>query len=257
MNKKTVSIVSLFLGLLLLSALMMPAEAAAKQQKRFKFHSMVKGSGIMYWGIAGLPTIQWGVLEYSDILDDSEVKLSGASDAQEVPVEWPAVKALTLTNIQLDKMELTVIWTHEGTRYELCLRLLSTSETDGMYGLAWWPRQGDGLVSDTLGEVLYIGANLDYLQDPGLNMFNPLYATLQFVGTYKVNEVKQAISGNAWVSMAEFFGTGFYGKGVGLYLWINELDKYATFGWRSNELETTGWEQVPPAQVLEIYMKEK
>jgi len=52
MYKRTVSIISLFFALLLLSTLVTPAEAAAKQQKRFTFHSVVKGSGIMYWGIA-------------------------------------------------------------------------------------------------------------------------------------------------------------------------------------------------------------
>jgi len=236
---------------------MTPAEVAAKQQKRFVFHSVVKGSGIIYWGIVGLPTIHWGTQEYNDTLDDSEVNLAGSSDAQEEPVEWPAEEMLNLTNIQLDKREFTIIWTYEGTRYELRLRLLSTSETDGMYGWVWWPRQGDGLVYDTLGEGLYIGVNLDYSQDPELNMFNPQYATLQFVGTYKVNNVKQRISGHAWTGMSEYYGTGFYGKIVGLYLWINELGTYVTLGWRSRELETTGYEQVPPARVLNIYMKEK
>jgi hypothetical protein len=231
--------------------------AAAKQQKYVKFHSEVKGSGIMYWGIAGLPTVQWGTLEYSAILDDSEVNLAGSSDAQEVSVEWPALKMLTFTNIQFDKEELTIRWTYEGTRYELRLRLLSTSEPDGMYGEAWWPRQGDGLglVYDTLGEGLYIGVNLDY--SPDINMFNPEYATLQFEGTYKVDGEEQEISGLAWISVFEFFGEGFFGKAVGLYLWIESIGKYATLSWRSNELETTGWEQVPPAQVLNIYMKEK
>jgi hypothetical protein len=254
MYKRTVSIVPLLLGLLLLSALMMPT-AAAKQQKRFKFHSVVKGSGIMYWGIAGLPTFQWGEPEYSTILEDSEVNLACASDAQEGPVQWPALKMLTLTNIQFDKEEMTIRWTHEGTGYELRLRLLSTGETDGMYGMAMWPRQGDGLIHDTLGEALYIGVNLDY--SPDIEMLNPQHATLQFEGTYKVDGVEQEISGLAWIAVSEFLGEGFFGKAVGLYLWIESIGKYATFGWRSNELETTGWEQVPPAQVLNIYMKEK
>lgn len=256
MYKKTVAIVSLFLMLALLSTLMTPAEAAAKKQKRFEFHSVVKGSGGIYWGIAVLPTVHWGELEYSDVLDDSEVNLAGASDAKEELVEWPAVEMLNLTNIKLDKMELTIIWTYEGTRYELRLRLLSTSETDGMYGWVWWPRQGDGLVYDTLGEGLYIGVDLDYTTE---EMFNPEHSTLQFVGTYKVNKVKQVISGRAWIGVSEYFGTGFYGKAVGLYLWINELGKYATLGWYSKELvgAIPGTEQLPPARVLNIYMKEK
>lgn len=256
MLKRTMPIISLFLALLLLSTLMTPAEVAAKQQKRFVFHSVVKGSGIIYWGIVGLPTIHWGTQEYNDTLDDSEVNLAGSSDAQEEPVEWPAEEMLNLTNIQLDKREFTIIWTYEGTRYELRLRLLSTGETDGMYGLVWWPRQGDGLVYDTLGEALYIGVDLDYVTE---EMFNPNHGTLQFVGTYKVNKVKLVISGGACICMSEYFGTGFYGKAVALYLWINELSKYATLGWYSKELvgAIPGTEQVLPARVLNIYMKEK
>lgn len=256
MNKRTVWIISLFLALLMLPTLMIPAEAAAKKQKRFAFHSVVKGPGMIAWGIASLPTIHWGELEYDDVFDDSEVNFAGVSDAQEESAEYPAVKMLRLLDIRLDKAELTMVWTYEGTRYELRLRLLSTSDTDGMYGLAWWPRQGDGgLVYDTLGEVLYIGVDLDYVTE---EMFNPEHSTLQFVGTYKVNEVKQTISGNAWIGMDEFFGTGFYGKAVGLYLWINELEEYVTLGWVSNEkVGIPGTEQVPPAQVLNIYMKEK
>jgi len=236
---------------------MTPAEAAAKKQKRFEFHSVVKGSGGIYWGIAVLPTVQWGELEYSDILDDSEVNLAGTSGAQEVVDLPPYVeKVLNLTNIQLDKSELTITWTYDGTRYELRLRLLSTGETDGMYGLVWWPRQGDGLVYDTLGEALYIGVDLDYVTE---EMFNPNHGTLQFVGTYKVNKVKLVISGGACICMSEYFGTGFYGKAVALYLWINELSKYATLGWYSKELvgAIPGTEQVLPARVLNIYMKEK
>jgi len=59
--------------------------------------------------------------------------------------------------------------------------------------------------------------------------------------------------------MSEFFGEGFYGKTVGLYLWIDKLGKYVTLGWYSKELVGVipGTEQVPPAQVLNVYMKEK
>lgn len=155
-------------------------------------------------------------------MDDSGVNLARASDAQGVPVQWPALKMLTLTNIQFEKEELTIRWTHENTKYELRLRLQSTSETDGMYGIAMWPRQGDGLVYDTLGEGLYISVNLDY--SPDVEMFNPQHATLQFEGTYKVDSEEQEISGFVWIAVNEFFGEGFFGKAMGLYIWIDDID---------------------------------
>lgn len=256
--RKKIPIAPLFIAILISSTLAVPVLAKPKLQERVDFHSVVKGSGIMYWGAAFLPTVQWGTVEYSGTCADSEMNLAGTSDAQEVSAAYPVVKMLGLTNIQLSKMELTVTWTHDATTYELRLKFLSTIETDGLFGEAWWNTQGNPNVYDTLGDAFYLGVNMGYAADDS-EMLNPQHATMQFVGTYKAGSSEQAISGNAWIAIIEFFGEGLYGKAVSLYLWINGLDTYATLSWGSKELVAyaTGWEQVPSAQVINIYVKAK
>ena len=256
MYKRTALVASLLLAIVLLSAIMIPAQASAKQQKQLKFQSIIKGPGILYWGIAKLPTISWGSQEYSDTLDESDVKIAGISDAQGVVPPNPTVeKMLELSNIQLDKMELTAGWT-TPSMHELRLRFESTVETDGVYVESWWPNDiGEWNI---LGDALQYGFNQNYANDE-LEQYNPVHATLQITGTYKVDNVEYAISGRACVFIFDFLSGDYPGEMIWVCLWIDSpVSSYVTLAWCSRDMiGASGTEGVPPAQQLIIYMKEK
>lgn len=249
-------VASLFLALLLLSTLMIPTEAAAKQQIQLKFKSVIKGPGIVYWGIAKLPTISWGDQEYSDTLDVSDVNIGGVSDAQKIEPPNPTVeKILELSNIQLDKTELKAIWTTDTT-HELNLSFESTVETDGVYVESWWP--GSQGTWNILGDALQYGFNQGYANDE-LEQYNPVHATLQIIGTYTVDNVEYTISGHACVFIFDFLSGDYPGEMIWLCLWIDSpVSSYVTLAWCSRDMiGASGTEGVPPAQQLSIYMKEK
>lgn len=244
----------------------------ASQYHSLDFASLASGSGQVIWGLVPMPTMKFGAYEYAAALDEGFFWFAGRANVREVeppqPTQW-VITTLILGLKQGSVQAAGVVaakWTYDGEGYELALALWSTNKTWGAY--AEFSSGPPGNLVHL--HMLTVGYNKDYyplntekVTESPEDQFDPKLASMVFQGVYKVNGVEQTISGRALIGMAVFPNEGW--RMSGLNLWINELHDYVSLGWgniqQSIPEDLYGPDKppaeiiVPPAEILEVYMK--
>jgi hypothetical protein len=84
-------------------------------------------------------------------------------------------------------------------------------------------------------------------------MYDPDLATLTFQGVYVKNRESTDIVGYSQISLSKFSGGGLPQRGVQLQLYIETLNKYASFCWASEEWSMGPDYLIPEAQLIQIH----